>query len=395
MIRTLFATLASLVLSVSLATASIQDSGSPYESTGLSSVDAAIAAYAEATAAWEAADDATKEDAQTAMDEAEAAAVAAIDQAQAAMESGTDAYKQLSDLRLEVSGEIDAKDIGALARLAERYATDAKDWAIANGPGWVFKLILVVIIWIAFKIIAGIAARVVKKGLSTPKIKASNLLKDFIVGVARKVVLAIGVLVILSQFGVNVGPLLAGLGVAGFVLGFALQDTLGNFAAGLMILFYRPYDVGDVVNAGGVMGSVDAMSLVSTTIKTPDNQTLIVPNSAIWGGVIQNVTANPTRRVDLVFGIGYDDDMAQAETILRRVVEAHDKVLKDPAVNIRVHELADSSVNFIVRPWCKTSDYWDVYWDLTRQVKEAFDADGVSIPFPQRDVHLHTVEPQG
>ena len=189
--------------------------------------------------------------------------------------------------------------------------------------------------------------------------------------------------------GISVGPLLAGLGVAGFVIGFALQDTLANFASGLMILLYRPFDVGDIVETGGVFGKVKEMSLVNTTVLTFDNQTLVVPNSKIWGDVIKNVTAQDIRRVDLVFGIGYADDIPKAEGILEEVVRGHEKVLQDPQPVVKLHELGDSSVNFIVRPWVKRDDYWDVYWDVTRQVKLRFDAEGVTIPFPQRDVHLH------
>jgi len=199
----------------------------------------------------------------------------------------------------------------------------------------------------------------------------------------------LGFLIAIAQLGIEVAPLLAGLGIAGFVVGFALQDTLSNFASGMMILVYRPFDVGDVIEAGGVSGKVDQMNLVSTMVLTFDNQLLVVPNSKIWGDVIRNVTHRDKRRVDLTFGIGYSDDIPTAERILTEIVAAHDKVLDDPEPVIRLHELGESSVNFIVRPWSKTSDYWDVYWDVTREVKRRFDEEGVSIPFPQRDVHIY------
>jgi small conductance mechanosensitive channel len=186
--------------------------------------------------------------------------------------------------------------------------------------------------------------------------------------------------------------MLAGLGVAGFVIGFALQDTLGNFAAGGMILIYRPYDVDDYVEVAGASGFVKEMSLVSTTIATFDNQTLVVPNSKIWGDVIKNVTAQKVRRVDLTFGIGYGDDIPHAEKILRAIVEENEQVLSRPDAQVHLHELADSSVNFVVRPWVRTEDYWQVYWDITREVKMRFDREGISIPFPQRDVHVHQVQ---
>ena len=175
-----------------------------------------------------------------------------------------------------------------------------------------------------------------------------------------------------------------------FVIGFALQDTLGNFASGMMILLYRPFDVGDVVEIGGVFGTVKAMNMVNTTMLTIDNQTLILPNTKIWQEVIKNVTAQSKRRIDLVFGISYSDDISKAEKILSDILEEHDLILDNPEPIVRLHELADSSVNFIVRPWVKTDDYWDVYWDVTREVKLRFDREGVSIPFPQQDVHIHS-----
>jgi small conductance mechanosensitive channel len=208
-------------------------------------------------------------------------------------------------------------------------------------------------------------------------------------------VLIIGILLGLSQVGISLGPLLAGLGVAGFVIGFALQDSLSNFASGMMILSYRPFDVGDVVEAGGVFGKVSHMSLVNTTIMTFDNQTLVVPNNKIWGDVIKNVTSQRTRRVDLVFGISYSDDIPRTEALLREILAADERVLTDPEPMVRLNELADSSVNFIVRPWVKTDDYWDVYWDVTREVKLRFDEADVSIPFPQTDVHLKTEQAVG
>ncbi len=157
----------------------------------------------------------------------------------------------------------------------------------------------------------------------------------------------------------------------------------------MMILIYRPYDVGDMVDAGGVFGKVNKMSLVSTTILTIDNQTIVVPNSKIWGDVIKNVTDQAIRRVDMVFGVSYSDDIPKTESVLKKIVDEHDKVLSDPETVIKLHELGNSSVNFIVRPWVNTDDYWDVYWDVTRAVKMRFDEDGISIPFPQTDVHIY------
>jgi small conductance mechanosensitive channel len=205
---------------------------------------------------------------------------------------------------------------------------------------------------------------------------------------ARNLIIAIGGLIALSQLGISFGPLLAGLGIAGFILGFALQDSLANFASGMMILLYRPFDVGDLVEVSGAYGRVSQMSLVNTTILTLDHQTLIVPNNRIWGDVIKNVTAQDIRRVDLVFGISYEDDIPNAERIMNAILKDHPKVLADPEAVVKVNELADSSVNFVVRPWVNTDDYMDTWWDITREVKLRFDAEGITIPYPQRTVHL-------
>ncbi len=260
---------------------------------------------------------------------------------------------------------------------------------IESGPGLIFKLLLLVIIVFIFYKLAGLAQKLTVRALEDPRVELSQLLKRMVISIVRNSVLIIGLLIALSQIGISLGPLLAGMGVVGFVVGFALQDTLSNFAAGLLILIYRPFDVDDVIEAGGVSGQVSKMSLVNTTILTFDNQTIIVPNGKIWGDIIKNVTAQTERRVDLVFGIGYGDDIEKTEKVLAEVVAAHPAVLDEPETMIRVHELGESSVNFIVRPWVDTDDYWETYWDLTRAVKLRFDEEGISIPFPQRDVHLY------
>ncbi len=258
-----------------------------------------------------------------------------------------------------------------------------------NLPDLLLKFLAFLLILFVFRALSHIAKRLVSSALNKSTSNFSSLLKDVLTSTSGAIVMLVGILVALSQIGVSLGPALAGLGVAGFIVGFALQDTLGNFAAGGMILFYRPYDVDDFVEVAGAIGLVKKMTLVSTTINTFDNQTVIIPNSKIWGDVIKNVTAQKTRRVDLEFGISYSDDIEKTERILREIVESHEKVLTSPAPNIRLHNLGDSSVNYIVRPWTKTPDYWEVYWDITREVKMRFDRDGISIPFPQRDVHVH------
>lgn len=240
-------------------------------------------------------------------------------------------------------------------------------------------------------LVAWIIARVVSSALTHAlkrSSKLSSLMRDFISGIAGRVVLFIGLVVAISWLEVEVGPILALIGAAGFVVAFALQGTLSNFASGIMILSYKPFDVGDAVTVAGVSGIVDSMNLVSTNIRTFDNQKMLVPNNEIWGNVITNITGMPTRRLDMTFGIAYSDDAERAMQILDEVVRAHPLTLKDPEPMIKVHELGDSSVDLICRPWVKTSDYWALRWDMIKTVKERFDAAGITIPFPQRDVHV-------
>jgi len=221
------------------------------------------------------------------------------------------------------------------------------------------------------------------------KLKLSQLAEKLIANVTKYVLLLVGFAVALTALEVDVTPILAAFGAAGLVVGLALQNSLSNVASGLMILANRPFDVGDIVNAAGVTGTVQQMNLVSTTFRTFDNQTIHVPNNEIWNNVITNVTANPTRRVDLEFGVGYDDDFEQAERIIREVVDNHELVLDEPEPEVVTHALADSSVNIVCRPWVKTRDWWRAKNEITREVKRRFDAAGISIPFPQRDVHVH------
>ena len=305
----------------------------------------------------------------------------------------TAVYKQLL---IESTGEItaDVFDATVARGLLESWLASTRDSIADNGPRIFFKIVLFLAVLAAFWLLSHFVARVTARAVEADNLRFSELLKRMIVALASVAVKMLGVLVALSQLGVQVGPLLAGLGIAGFIVGFALQDTLANFAAGAMILAYRPYDVGDIIDcAGGVFGKVSHMNLVSTTMLTFDNQTKVVPNGKIWGDVITNVTAQKIRRVDLTFGISYSDDMAHAEKILWSIVDEHEKILTDPEPVVKLHELGDSSVNYVVRPWVSRDDYWDVYWDVTRETKVRFDREGISIPFPQRDVHVHPVSP--
>ena len=277
----------------------------------------------------------------------------------------------------------------AVIGLFKRLLDKSMAWLQENLPLIIFRLFSFLFIIFVFRIIAAVVRGIIDKATASSKFDTSQLLKDFLSSMAHKTVMIVGFIVALSQLGIEIGPLLAGMGIMGFVVGFALQDTLSNFASGLMILVYRPFDIDNFVNvAGGISGEVKQMNLVSTTILTIDNQRLIIPNSKIWGDIITNVTAEKVRRIDFVFGIGYGDSISEAERVLRDIVDTHELVLKKPETLIKIHTLNESSVDFIVRPWVKTQNYWDVYWDITRLVKERFDAEGISIPFPQRDVHI-------
>jgi len=272
---------------------------------------------------------------------------------------------------------------------SEAWAT-VKNVFTSKGPTFLLRFLVFVAVLFVFRLLSRLTQRLVRAASDRSRLAMSNLLKNMLVTMSGGTVMIVGILIALSSIGISLTPMLAGLGVAGFIVGFALQDSLSNFAAGAMILIYRPFDVNDFIEVTDVSGLVRKMNLVSTTVVTFDNQTLVVPNRKIWGDVIKNVTSQTQRRVDLEFGIGYGDDIELAEKIFREIVESHEKVLKDPAPNIRLHSLGDSSVNFIVRPWAKTEDYWTVYWDITREVKLRLDREGISIPFPQRDVHLYT-----
>jgi small conductance mechanosensitive channel len=195
----------------------------------------------------------------------------------------------------------------------------------------------------------------------------------------------------LGALGVQTASFIAIIGAAGLAVGFALQGSLANFASGVMLIIFRPFKSGDYVEAGGTSGSVEAIQIFNTTLKTPDNKKVIVPNSQITGDKIVNYSAMDKRRIDLVFGIGYDDNIRQAKEILEKIITEDSRILKDPAPVIAVLELGDSSVNFAVRPWVNTADYWAVYFDITEKVKLTFDENNISIPYPQTDVHIHQV----
>jgi small conductance mechanosensitive channel len=259
-------------------------------------------------------------------------------------------------------------------------------YAIEYGQALVFALAIFVIgKWVASRL-----TNMLKKGLKRGNM--DETLVSFLGNIVKTILLAFVVIAALSQLGVETTSLAAVIAAAGLAIGRALQGSLANFAAGVMIIAFRPFKKGDFIEAGGVSGVVEEVNIFNTVFKTGDNKKVIVPNSAVGGGAITNYSANDTRRIDFVFGIGYDDDIRQAKSILESVLAADSRVLKDPAPTIGVLELADSSVNLACRPWVNTADYWGAYFDIMEEVKTRFDAEGISIPFPQQDVHMHAVE---
>lgn len=258
-------------------------------------------------------------------------------------------------------------------------------WAEAYGLQILGSIAIFIIGRIVIGFLIGIFRRVMNKS------KMDDTLSKFILSIARMALLLILIIVILDNLGIDTTSFVAILGAAGLAVGFALQGSLANFASGVMIIFFRPFVAGDYVEAGGTAGVVEEITIFNTIMKTPDNKKVIIPNGSITGGNITNYSAKDTRRVDLVFGIGYDDDIKLAKETLEQIVAADERILKDPAPTVAVSELADSSVNFVCRPWVKTADYWAVYFDITEKVKLTFDEKGISIPYPQQDVHMHQV----
>lgn len=255
---------------------------------------------------------------------------------------------------------------------------------------WGIKIGLALAIFIIGKALAKWVSNIIQK-LMTGK-GVEPIVASFVGSIIYGLGLVAVVIAAMSQVGINTTSLVAVIGAAGLAVGLALQGSLSNFASGVLIIILRPFKAGDYVEAGGVSGSVTEIQLFSTTLKTPDNKVVIVPNAAITGDSITNYSAEETRRVDLVVGISYDANIKEAKEVLTKIVEADERILKDPAYTIAVSELADSSVNLVVRPWVKSSDYWGVYFDLTENIKLKLDEAGIGIPYPQMDVHVHKNE---
>jgi len=263
-------------------------------------------------------------------------------------------------------------------------------WLSANAIDWGIKISIAIAIFVIGKFIARMISRLLQKALR--RTSTDSMLVGFLGNIAYGILLVAVVLAAIDSLGVNVTSLLAVLGAAGLAIGLALKDSLSNFASGVMIIIFRPFNIGDYITAGGSAGTVDEIGLFCTLLHTPDNQRIIVPNSAIMGGTIVNTSAMSTRRIDLVIGIGYDDNIGQARDIIMAIVESDERILKDPEPGVVVGELGDSSVNLNVRPWVNSEDYWSVRANLLENIKLQLDEAGISIPYPQQDVHMHEVK---
>ncbi len=260
-----------------------------------------------------------------------------------------------------------------------------KVWELVTIYG--LKVLAAIAIFVVGRWIAKLVTKVIRRMMQKSGVDETIL--KFVGSMAYIALMAFVVLAALSQLGIQTTSFIAVLGAAGLAIGLALQGSLSNFAAGFLMIIFRPIRVGDVIEGAGTAGKVEEIGIFTTTLVTPDNKTVIIPNASLTGDNIVNWTLKGTRRVDMVMGIGYEDDIDKAKQIMADILAEDDRILKDPAPQIAMVELADSSVNFVVRPWANASDYWGVYMDTTEKIKKAFDANGISIPYPQRDVHVY------
>ncbi len=272
---------------------------------------------------------------------------------------------------------------GINANTVQNYSQKLIDLAIQYGP----KLLLTIVVLIVGLWIVKLLVKATNKAMERSGVEAS--LRKFLSTLFRVLLKVLLLISVATMLGIETTSFVAILGAAGLAVGLALQGGLANFAGGVLILIFKPFKVGDFIDAQGHAGVVSEITVFTTVLKTPDNKTIIIPNGALSNGSMVNYSTEEKRRVDMVFGIGYGDDISKAKQILRRIVDEDERVLKDPAPQIVVAELADSSVNFNFRVWCTGADYWDIFFDMNEKVKLEFDKEGISIPFPQRDVHLY------
>jgi len=264
--------------------------------------------------------------------------------------------------------------------------TEAYADLVAKGTDWGMRILFALIIFVIGKWIVGKLTGLLKSAMT--KRNVDPALITFLGSIIYYALIVIVVISAIEKLGVQTTSFIAVLGAAGLAVGLALQGSLSNFASGTLIILFRPFKIGDVIEAGGVLGVVEEIGVLATIMKSPDNKKIIVPNSEIMGGTITNITANPIRRIDLTFGVAYEDDVDKAKAVLMDEIKKNPKVLSDPAPQVELFELADSSVNFVVRPWVKTADWWSTRCELMMALKKRVDEEGLSIPFPQRDVHL-------
>ncbi|WP_260260979.1 small-conductance mechanosensitive channel MscS [Vibrio intestinalis] len=283
------------------------------------------------------------------------------------------------------SVEIQTPLVDGLAH-AENWLANNSDLLVQYGVNIISAVLILFIGNIITKMVANSVSKVLEKK------KLDKAVVEFVHGLVRYMLFVIVLIAALSRIGVQTASVVAVIGAAGLAVGLALQGSLSNFAAGVLIVAFRPFKSGDYVEVGGVAGSVEAIQIFQTVLKTPDNKMVVVPNSGVIGGPITNYSRHETRRVDLTIGVSYGADLKLTKNVIRAALEKDERILKNPDIQIGVLALADSSVNFVVRPWCKTADYWDVYFDSTQAIKEALDEAGIEIPFPQMDVHLNKVE---
>ena len=263
------------------------------------------------------------------------------------------------------------------------WLTTAQQLVFQYGLQILYAVIVLIIGRWGAKFVRRIIERLMEKGSLDPTIV------KFTGNLSYIALLAFAVLAALNQLGIQTTSFVALLGAAGLAIGLALQGSLSNFAAGFLMILFRPFKVGDYIEAGGTAGTVEEIQIFTTTMKTPDNKIVIVPNAKLTADNIINWSTRGTRRVDMVFGIGYGDDIDKARSVILSIIEADPRVLKDPPPQVALWQLGESSVDFVVRPWVKSGDYWSVWFETTEKVKKAFDAEGISIPFPQRDVHVY------
>lgn len=258
-----------------------------------------------------------------------------------------------------------------------------KEWAAFYG----LNIIAAILIFVIGRWVAKVLRKLIRKLLEKAKVDTSII--PFVTNLAYVLMLTVVVIAALSKLGIQTASLIAIIGAAGLAVALALQGSLANFAAGVLVLIFRPFKVGDYIEAAGIAGGVEKIEIFTTTLKTPDNRVIIIPNAKLSGDIIINYTAEKTRRLDLVFGVSYGDDLQKVKKVLLDVLAAEPRVLKEPAPMVAIVELANSSVNFAVRPWIKTADYWDLFFALRESVKKRFDEEGITIPFPQQDVHMY------